>query len=48
MNNEDEFLCLMMNFDAHEIDEYDIIDAVECGKITIAQYEEIVGKEYPC
>ena len=46
MNNEDEFLRLMINFDAHEYDDNDILNAVERGVITPQQYEEITGQEY--
>ena len=46
MENEDNFLRLMMNYDAHEIDNNDIYDAVEHGDITPEQYEQITGLEY--
>ena len=46
MKNEDNFLRLMINYDAHEITDDDIYEAVERGDITPDQYEQITGIEY--
>lgn len=46
LDNEEIFLRLMMNYDAHEIENYNIYDAVERGDITPEQYEQITGLEY--
>ena len=46
LDNEENFLRLMMNYDAHEIDNNNIYDAVERGDITPEQYEQITGLEY--
>lgn len=46
MDNEEVFLRFMINYDAHEIDDNSVYDAVERGDLTPEEYEQITGSEY--